>query len=252
MDYNSQHAPGCRSRPEGRACAARRRAARAGNCSFLRGRRASLLSTAHARTGGARTPRLRAAVRQPPCRRGRQRSGRCCPSKVPAAGAPRQPGPARPRRSRTALLSPRRAAVGGGRGRHGAVQAQGAAPQVGVAGEAGEAAAGGAGGGAAARGGTADPALAPAPGRAGGHRALRRPHPPPGGTRGVRELGDRRLAGREGRRGGGSGAAGGAFSVPAPLAAFRCASGLAESDGQPEPGGRCWRPSPSGTRGGGG
>lgn len=167
--------------------------------------------------------------------------------RVPAAG------PARPRRSRTALLSPRRAAVGGGRGRHGAVQAQGAAPQVGVAGEAGEAAAGGAGGGAAARGGTADPALAPAPGRAGGHRALRRPHPPLGGTRAVGELGDRRLAGREGSRGGGSGAAGGAFSGPAPLAGFRRASGLAESDGQPDPGGRCWRPSPSSrTRGGGG
>lgn len=75
--------------------------------------------------------------------------------RAPAAGA------AWPRRSRKALLSPCRAAVGGGHGLHGAVQAQGAAAQVGDAGEAGEAAAGGAGGGAAARGDTAAPALAP-------------------------------------------------------------------------------------------
>lgn len=76
-------------------------------------------------------------------------------------------GPTWPRRSHEALLSPCRAAVGGGRGRHGAVQAQGAAAQVGDAGEAGEAAAGGAGGGAAARGDTAAPALAPGRDRPG-------------------------------------------------------------------------------------
>lgn len=146
--------------------------------------------------------RLRAALREPPCRRGRPRSGRCCPNKVPAAGAPRQP--ARPRRLPTALLlSPRRAAVGGGRRRHGAVQAQGAAPQVGVAGEAGEAAAGGAGGGAAARGDTAASALA------------RR-------YRSVTEVADEGLAGGAGGaagRGAGGSISGG-FSVKVLLVAF--------------------------------
>lgn len=99
-----------------------------------------------------------------PCRRGRlRRSARCCPSKVGAGGH----GSARPQRAALRRRSPPacplpRAAVGRGRPRHGAVQAQGAAPQVGGAGEAGGAAAGGGRGGREGLGGGAGHAeLAP-------------------------------------------------------------------------------------------
>lgn len=81
-NYNSRRAL---RRTGANQIACQRRAVQAGSGSFHRST-PSAPSTVQAFADGARARRLRAAVQQPPCRRGRPRSGRCCPSKVAAAG----------------------------------------------------------------------------------------------------------------------------------------------------------------------